>query len=310
MAQVDLYGLPDDDETRPTPQPAGPPVRYGDDLESQVRSLYGGHYDADAAQDFGNRRAQGQSPDDILAHTAEDYARRFPSQAASTPRVPNQFDDPYSSQLEAIAKAQMGQVRSNPGLDSLMQFLNGEFTRLSTTPGFTTEERSALNTQALEPIETRRQASNVRARERAGARGFLPTSGLTYLTEAPSGGVESLDTSYDRMRTVADRDLALAGQQQRRADLNQALQLGQLMGLDIPRSQRGEELNLAKLLYQMPRDALSDLVQVLSASPNSASLYSQSAQTAQQTYQDKLREDQRNAALMEEIGAVLGRLFG
>ena len=323
MAMVQVgRGYYDDGQATParTPEPIvspgapiGGPVSGGsNDLEAQARALYGGAWDADASQDFANRTAQGQSPDDLLKHTAEDYKRRFPSQPsggggrASSPAV---FDDPSSAQLEGIAKAQMGEVRSNPALNDLMAFLEKEFTRLSTNPGFSTEENAMLHTQALEPIEQRRQASNTRAVERAGARGFLPTSGLTYLTEAPQGGVESLDTSYDRMRTGADRDLALANVNQRRADLNQAVQVGQLRGLDIPKSQRSEELNLSRLLYQMPRDALSDLLAVLGASPSSSELYNQSAQTAQQSYQNQLREDERNAALMQEIGGLLSGLF-
>lgn len=47
----------------------------------------------------------------------------------------NQFDDAYSSMLESISKAQMGEVRSNPGLDQLMKFLGDRFTDLSTNPG-------------------------------------------------------------------------------------------------------------------------------------------------------------------------------
>ncbi len=311
MAQVDLYGNPTDN--RPTTLPTtNQPVRYGSEFEDQAKALYGGHYDADAAQQFASRAGQGQSQEDILKHTAEDYAARFPGGGASSQSrssVPGQYDDPYSHQLESIAQAQMGEVRSNPGLDSLMSFLNSQFSQLSQNPGVSTEEQALLHTQALEPIETRRAASNQRAVQRAGVRGFLPTSGLTYLSEAPQGGVESLDTSYDRQRTTADRDLALAGVNQRRADLGQALSLGQLLGLDIPRSQRSEELSLAKVPYQMGRDSLSDLLAVLGASPSSSDVFNQANQSAQQSYQQQLRSDEQNAALMEQIGTTLERIM-
>lgn len=319
MAQVDLFGnvldLGDgrttaNDTSWNTGTAGG---RVGPSVEEQARTIYGGNWDADAAGDFQNRLRNGQSPEEILAHTAEDFARRFPGGrgggSPAQPRVPNQFDDPYSTQLEDISKAQMGELRSNPDLNATLDFLRKQFSTLSASPGFTPDERAMLATQALEPIEQRRQASNTRALERAGARGFLPSSGLTYLTGAPQGGVESLDTSYDRMRTGADRDLALANVQQRRADLAQAAQIGQLLGLDIPRSQRAEELSLARGLYQMPRDALADLLAVLGGSPGTNDLFNQANQGAQQSYQDRLREDERNAALMEQIGGLLSSIF-
>lgn len=309
MAQVQLQ---DDDRVfdpiiRP---PVGDTVfRAGGGLDA-AKSLYGGKWDADAQQQYDYRKSLGQSDDEILKHTGEDFAARFPTGPAQGVKgVGPLFDDASTAQLERIANAQMGEVRSNPGLDDLMGFLTKEFQRLSTSPGFSPEETALLHTQALEPIEQRRQASNTRAIERAGARGFLPTSGLTYLTDAPSGGVESLDTTYDRMRTTADRDLALAGVQQRRADLNQALQLGTMRGLDIPRSQRSEELGLAQLLYQLPRNALSDLMMVLGGSSSPNDLFSQALNVSNQNRLNQQQDDARNAALMQQIGAILGTLF-
>jgi hypothetical protein len=313
MAQVDLFSLPDDPEPRPTPQPAGPPVRLPDsgDLLSQAKGLYGGSWDADAEQNFYNRLRQ-QTPDELLANTSKEYRERFPSQGAprgSQPMVPNQFDDAYSNQLEGIAKAQMGQVRSNPGLDKLMGFLDQEFTRLSTNPGFRPEELATINTQMFEPIEQRRQASNTRAVQRAATRGYLPSSGLTYLTDAPQGGEETLDTTYDRMRTQAGRDLSIKAIDQRRADLGQALDLGRMLGLQIPQSQRAEELNLAQLLYNMPRQSLMDLLAVLNGSPSSMDLMSGSVAAQNANLVAQQQQDARNAQLMEQIGAMLGTLF-
>ena len=320
MAQVNLYNPPND-----FPQPGGYDIGYstpggistpgtpggregGTDVSALYRNILGRDPDAtELSSDTENLGKYG------AAQLESNLRQRASSNGGGAqPKVQGigpLFDDPASNQLQGIAQAQMGELRDNPALNELMAFLGSEFNRLSTTPGFTPEEQAALHTQALEPIEQRRQASNQRAVQRAAASGFLPTSGITYLNDAPSGGVESLDTSYDRMRTTADRDLALAGQQQRRADLNQALQIGQLRGLDIPKSQRAEELNLSQLIYQLPRNALSDLMQVLNGSASSNDAFSQALNIANQNRLTQQENDARNAALMQQIGQILAGLF-
>lgn len=217
--------------------------------------------------------------------------------------VPNQFDDPYTNQLESIAKSQMGQVRSNPGLDSLMQFLNQRFSELSTTPGYSLGEQALLRTQALEPIEADRAASSRRSLERTAARGMLPTSGLAELD------LRDIDRAADQRRTVAGRDLAIAGLNRRDADLGQALNIGQLLGLQIPGQQRSEELGLSNLLYQLPRTAMQDALSVVNGSPSSSDAFSQALQLLQQNRYQQQVNDQRNAAIWGQLGSVLAGLF-
>jgi hypothetical protein len=304
MAQVRLDSNPDENYYLPT----GTPQPLFDGAEQQAKAIYGDKWDADAQQQFTSRQSQGQSLDDILKHTREDVTARFPVGQSTGSRgggstVPNQFDDAYSQQLEGIAKAQMGQVRSNPGLDQLMSFLNQQFTQLSTKPGYQPEDLALLNTQVLEPIEDRRKAGQQRVLERTAARGFLPSSGLT------EDLAQEVDRDADRQRTVAGRDLGIQAIGQRRADLSQAMDIGRAIGLDIPKGQRTEELGLAQLLYQMPRNALSDLLAVLNGSPNSSDLFGQSLQSQQASLQAQQQADQRNAALMTEIGGMLERIF-
>lgn len=302
MAQVQLQ----DDPYRPQTQPASDPIRFDGNLLESAKAAYGGKWDADAQQQFDYRQAQGQTPEDILAHTGEDFRARFPVGPATGSKgggIAPLFTDPSQTQLQGIAQAQMGEVRSNPGLDSLMKFLNAQFSDLSSHPGYSPEDLAILNTQAFEPIEQRRQADHRRVLERTAARGFLPSSGLT------EADARDVDTEANRQRTVAGRDLAINAIGQRRADLDRATQIGSLIGLDIPRSQRGEELNLSKLLYQMPRDSLADLLAVINGSPTSNDLFSQSLQSQQLSYQQQQQNDARNAALMQQIGQILGTLF-
>jgi len=299
MAQVNLLDgnqnpyLPGD--PLGMPDPSGPPV--------QARQAYSGPipdgYSQGEVEDF-LRRNPG---DDHRVMSALSPKRRD-EPAAAAPAANYQFDDHYSKQLEGIANAQMGQVRSNPGLDQLMTFLNQQFTNLSTNPGYSPEDLSLLNTQAFEPIEDRRKAGQQRVLERTASRGFMPSSGLT------EGMAQQVDMDADRQRTIAGRDLGIQAIGQRRADLGQAMDIGRAIGLEIPKAQRAEELMLAQLLYNMPRQSLQDLMMVLNGSPNSSDLFGQSLQSQQAQLQAQQRADAQNAALMEQIGAMLGSLFG
>jgi hypothetical protein len=206
----------------------------------------------------------------------------------------NQFDDPYTSALESLIKSQLNfaqqPVQSGPW-DALSGFLSSRFNELSQTPGYTPAERAILNTQALEPIEALRTASQQRALQRAAAGGFLPTSGITQLTQGPTGSPETYDTAYDRMRTQANRDLAIAEIGQRRQDLNSALGVGQsatqlpeqLFGAQQNRNQAA--LQLATLLQQLPAQAQAEAMAVLNGTASPNTLLSQVNGMAQQNRQ-------------------------
>lgn len=294
-------------------QNAGQPQPLNAGALDQAKAIYGSHWDADAQQDFTNRSSQGQSLADILKHTQEDASARFPGGSGggtSRVQVPGfQFDDPYTKQLEGIAQNQMGEVRNNPGLNQLMAELTKQFTQLSSAPGFSPEDMALLNTQAFEPIEQNRQASNQRALQRAASGGYLPTSGITYAAQSPTGGVETNDVAYDRMRAAAGRDVALRGIDQRRADQARALQIGQTLGLTIPQGQRSEELDLSNLLYNLPRNALNDSLSVLSRTPSSNDLFSQLLQLSQNNRTNQLDSNDQNAQLAAALGQLFGNIF-
>jgi hypothetical protein len=240
-----------------------------------------------------------------------DFQKRVgPRQPAAGPQtqplnIPGlQFDDPYTNLLEQISQKQLGEVRSNPGLDQLMQFLTSQFQDLSTNPGYNADERALLNTQAFEPIEANRAASKQRAIERSAARGFAPSSGLQELD------LRDIERAADQARTVAGRDLAIAGLNRRDQDLSRALDLGQMLGLTIPQGQRREEIGLGNLLYQLPRTALNDALGVINGTPSSSDAFSQAIQLLQQQYGRQDVANQNNAALYGQIGQILAGLFG
>ena len=281
------------------------------DVEKQLREAGGGLYDPSDLE--GIRRNTGYnvggvSLDQALQSQRDIYAQRrgpqAPAQTQQRYKVPGlQFDDPYSNLLEQIGQRQLGEVRNSPALDQLMSFLTKQFTDLSTNPGYSPAEQAMLNTQAFEPIEAQRQASKQRAIERAAARGLSPSSGLHELD------LRDIERSADQARTVAARDLAIAGLDRRDRDLSRALDLGQLAAIGIPRQQRGEEMAIGNLLYQLPRNAMNDALSVISGTPSSSDAFSQAIQLLRQQYDQQGRADANNAALYGQIGAILAGLF-
>lgn len=221
-----------------------------------------------------------------------------------------QFDDPYTKQLEDLIRQNLQaiqQPQSNPGLDQLMQFLNKQFTDLSTSPGYSPDELALIRTQMQEPIEADRAAGRKRVEERTAARGFLPSSGLH------EQDLQNLvDRPADERRIAANRDLAINAIGQRRADINQALNLGKVAGVEIPGLQRAEDqgrraeaLNLSSLLYDLPNRAMQGAQSVINGSPGPQDLFSQSIALQQQQQQQQAL----NAQKWTEIGKLIAGLF-
>jgi hypothetical protein len=297
----------------PVASPAAPNGGFDwADIENQLRASGGGLYDPSDLE--GVRRNTGYnvggvSLEQALANQRGIYDQRRASDPAPQSRAPGlnvpglQFDDAYTNLLEQISQKQLGEVRSNPGLDQLMAFLQQQFTDVSQNPGYNPAEQAMLRTQALEPIEANRQASKQRALERTAARGFAPSSGLNELD------LRNIDINADRSRTVADRDLAIAGLDRRDQDLSRALDLGQLMGITIPRAQRGEEVALGNLLYQLPRTAMQDAMSVVNGSPSSQDAFSQAIQLLTNQQNQQGQSNAQNAALYAQIGQILAGLF-
>ena len=213
-----------------------------------------------------------------------------------------QFDDPYTKLFEDTAKQYLERLTGqNAEMDRLMKFIGDQFAELSTSQGYSPDEQAVLRTQALEPIERDRTALNQRVLERTSARGFLPSSGLNELD------LRDVDRDAEERRTVAQRDLAVNAIGKRQADRGQALNLAQL-GLQIPNQQGQQAMSVANSLYQLPRNALMDSLQVLnSSSPQSA--ISPMIQLQQQQQQQAQYQQQQTAAMWQQIGQILAGLM-
>jgi hypothetical protein len=224
-----------------------------------------------------------------------------PSPWAQLQMPGTQFDDPYTKLYEdTLQNALKSYSQPTAQVQQLMDFLNKQFQSLSQNPGYSPEQMAVLNTQAFEPIEQMRQASQQRTIERAGARGMLPSSGLIQGEQAQN------DRVYDQMRTVANRDLAVNQINRQNADVQRALALAQ-MGVQVPQQQQSQALNVANLLYQLPRNSMMDSLQVLNASsPQSA--ISPYLQVLQQQQQQQQLQQQQDAAFWQGIGQLLAGL--
>lgn len=189
-----------------------------------------------------------------------------PYQANVTPQPGNQFSDPYTNFLEQISKQNIASLQGqNDQFTQLMNFLNQQFSTLSTSQGYTPDEMAVLRTQALEPIEAQRQAAQQHVLENAGARGILPSSGVVQSLQADT------NRGFDQSRTAANRDLAINAINQQRAKRQEALGLAQL-GVSIPDARQAQALGIANNLYQLPRQAMLDAESIINSSAPSNAL--------------------------------------
>jgi hypothetical protein len=207
----------------------------------------------------------------------------------------NTFSDPWTSQLEGLITNQLNALTNpqpNSAQSQLMNFLQQRFGELSSSPGYSPEERALLNTQAFEPIEAQRQAAQKRVLERASMRGILPSSGLVQDEYATN------DRSADQLRTVANRDLTINEINKRQADLGTALQLGQAATAQ-DQSTRTQALSLATLLYQLPIQAQNQALAVINGTGSPQSLLPYVIQLAQAGAQN-------NADAARQAGLLAG----
>lgn len=216
----------------------------------------------------------------------------------------NWFTDPATQQLEDVIKNQLNQL-TNPGANDpqsqLMAFLMKRFQELAGSNGYSPEELALLRTQGSEPIEALRTASQNRELERTARAGYLPTSGLTRINQQQN------DVDYDRMRTAAQRDLAVQNINERTNRLNQAAQLGQT-ALATQRGTNANQLQLSTLLQQLPVQALNQALAVLNGTTNPSQLGQLVAQYTQLQQQNQYQQNAQQAALWNNIGAILAGL--
>jgi len=215
----------------------------------------------------------------------------------------SQFSDPYTKLLEDLAHSQLDRLQgNNPQTQQVMDFINKQFGELSTANGYTPDELAILRTQAQEPIVASRDAAQQRELERTSRAGYLPTSGITLDQQ------RQIDTDYGKMGTAANRDLAINSINRRDQQRSQALQLGQL-GMQIPLQQGTQALDVAGMLYQLPRQAMLDANTIVSGS-SPQNVISPYIQLMQQQQNQQYIAQQQQQQFWENIGASLAKLMG
>jgi hypothetical protein len=116
---------------------------------------------------------------------------------------------------------------------------------------------------------------------------------------------------YDRLRAQAERDLAINAINKRNTDLQQAVQLGQIAGVQIPQGQRAEDqqrrselLNLASILYDLPARAEQQALSVVNGTEGPKDLFSQTIQAQQAATQQQQADAQRWAQIGQLIAGL------
>lgn len=189
-------------------------------------------------------------------------------QLSGAPSAPTaggfQFDDPYTRRLEEILLSQLQ--------------------TLTATPGYSPEELAVLRTQAIEPLEADRQASQRRSTERISARGMLPSSGLAELDS------RDVDYQYDKLRGAVQRDLSVGAIDRRRQD-------------------QGRQIEVANLLYQLPRQAMMDNLAVINGTSNPNDVFTQALQLLNARTGITNTNNANNAAYWSQLGELFAELF-
>jgi hypothetical protein len=287
---------------------------FDQETESAYRAAHPGQqFDATSANlkpGIDQWLSAGRPVNQAIIAQSQSGASRGPSSYDFSGMPGFQFDDPYTKQLEDLVRQNLAAVQSpqsNPALDNLTAFLNKQFTDLSTSPGYTPDELALIRTQMLEPIEADRTANRKRVEERTASRGYLPSSGLHEQDLQ-----QFVDQPAMEARTKAQRDIAINAIGQRRSDIDRAMNVGRVAGVEIPGLQRTEDqgrraeaLNLSSLLYDLPVRAQQNAQSVIQGTPGPENLFNQAIQLQQAQQQ----QQQLNAQKWTQIGQLIAGLF-
>jgi len=148
-----------------------------------------------------------------------------------------QFSDPLTKQYEQLLKsqtslyqkqqakmqqeaAQQAQVRAqtDAAVKRLMAFINQRVDTLQ-QPAYTDSESNIIKTRLLDPLEADRGASQQRALNNVGSRGFDPSSGIAQQM------FQDIDREYDKSRSRVHGDVAYEQIQEQRSREQEAQEL-------------------------------------------------------------------------------------
>jgi hypothetical protein len=310
---------PTDVYTPPTIAPVVTPtqVRLPDNLEAQAKATYGNNWDADAQQQYNYRVSIGQSPDEILRHTAEDNRDRYygerEQQAASggggsAPAFRNSspsFTDPTQRLVEDSALARYKQLQ-NPDANSGQAMYEQYAKELIATlkgPVYSAGDEASIKAGALDSVFKDRDQTKQRWLETISQRGMSPSSGPAL------EGLRRIDEHYKTLQTTVDAQFARDAIDQTRAQRFQVLNTaGQLAGTE--NSRLDQALDVARIPYNLSNDAFSRNLSLVNAggSPQAA------LNSALQLFQSNQYANAQSSAQRQELAngllQYLGYMFG
>jgi len=160
-------------------------------------------------------------------------------------------NDPNRAMYEMMLKSRADALGgANTQVDQLMKYLQERFTDLK-GPGYTGAENEVIRTQALDPMESDRNAAKKRVTERLSARGLSPDSGIYQQA------LLEVDKAFDAMRGETQGALA-SNELARREDRSQRAQTIGAQLVDIPNARAREQLDVFSVLEQLSQTMRSE----------------------------------------------------
>jgi hypothetical protein len=217
------------------------------------------------------------------------------------------FDDPATKEWEQALRSIVGRLNQpydNPDLNPLLDYLRQYATKLQ-GPAYTPQQMDTLQTQALDPLTSQRDALRQQILQRASQRGLNPDSGIVQ------DEINQLDRSLSQTRSQRQGQFAANAVNLDRQNQQLSGQvLAQIAALQEQNfaGNEGRALNALQLLQQIPNYADQRLRLAMSSlqpSANPASLFS-----SLNGFQNSgLAQQNADSNYWAQIGQALMKLF-
>jgi hypothetical protein len=218
------------------------------------------------------------------------------------------FDDPATKEWEAALRAivaRLNQPYDNPDLNPLLDYLRQYATKLQ-GPAYTPQQMDTLQTQALDPLTSQRDAMRQQILQRASQRGLDPSSGIVQ------DEINQLDRALSQTRSQRQGQFAANAVDLDRQNQQMSGQvLAQIAALQEQNFSGNENraLQALQLLSQIPQYADKRLQLALQSmggqQTNPASLLSVLSSFQRQGMDQQTQDSQ----FWAQIGQALMKLF-
>jgi hypothetical protein len=210
----------------------------------------------------------------------------------------SQYSDPHTKLLEELMLARIGSLQqgNDPGYQQMMAYLQQRFQDLQ-GPGRTGAENEVIRTQALDPIESDRQAARKRVTERMAAAGHTMDSGVMQMA------LNEVDKAFDGMRASTQNVMA-SDELQRREGRNQRAEglAGSIYG--IPQARNREAIGYAGALSDLGPQRMQLAMQAAGMGGSPQGMFQSLMQMAQMNQNSALLNQQNSGQLWGGLGEL------